>query len=105
MNQFSDKLRVKAEDAIGLADDQGFYALLLDCSTRNMEVMNEICRRWNAVNAVCNWQYDESHDKWDTNCGEGFQLMCDGPKENKMKFCPYCGLKLNQVAATQEEPS
>lgn len=38
----------------------------------------------------CVWTYDDVHDKWDTACGEAFQIECDGPAENGMKFCCYC---------------
>ncbi len=38
----------------------------------------------------CVWTYDDEHDKWDTACGEAFQVMSDGPTENAMRFCPFC---------------
>jgi hypothetical protein len=44
----------------------------------------------------CLWQYDEHYDKWDTDCDNGFQLTTGTPIENKMKFCPYCGRKIEE---------
>lgn len=42
---------------------------------------------------ACDWAHETSFDQdyWDTECGEAFQFTVDGPKENKMYFCPYCG--------------
>jgi DNA polymerase-3 subunit epsilon len=49
-----------------------------------------------SANALaCQWTYDEHHDAWDTTCGNKYQFMHDGPKENGIKFCPFCGIQLN----------
>lgn len=40
---------------------------------------------------TCAWTYDEHHYKWDTACGEAWQFMNDGPKENGVRFCHSCG--------------
>jgi len=40
---------------------------------------------------VCEWEYDESHDKWDTSCSNSWQFIVDGPKENDCQYCMYCG--------------
>ena len=45
----------------------------------------------------CKWKYDETHEKWDTQCGEAFCLLDGGPKDNGMNFCPYCGKELWQL--------
>ena len=39
----------------------------------------------------CRWTYDEHHDKWDTGCNNAFTLLNDGPQENGLIYCPYCG--------------
>jgi len=39
---------------------------------------------------ACNWTQDEDGN-WDTRCGEKFVFITDGPIENHMKFCCYCG--------------
>jgi DNA-binding XRE family transcriptional regulator len=41
----------------------------------------------------CRWTEDEDGN-WDTACGETFTFIDGGPKENKTRFCPYCGGKL-----------
>jgi hypothetical protein len=46
---------------------------------------------------ICFWKYDEHHEAWDTGCGEMFQFMVDGPKENSFDYCPYCGCELQEV--------
>ena len=42
----------------------------------------------------CKWIYDEYHDYWDTKCGEGQIFTDGGPKENKYRYCPYCGKEI-----------
>jgi hypothetical protein len=39
---------------------------------------------------TCTWQEDENN-AWETSCGNIFEFFNDGPKQNKFKFCPYCG--------------
>ncbi len=47
---------------------------------------------------TCDWTLDDRHgNKWDTTCGNAFQLETDGPKENGMKFCCYCGRRLRAI--------
>ena len=51
---------------------------------------------------VCVWTCD---DKWgcredatyETSCGNAFMLNDGTPKENKMKYCPYCGKRIKVV--------
>jgi len=38
----------------------------------------------------CTWQPDEEGG-WVTACGNRFVIIEGSPKENGMKFCPYCG--------------
>ena len=38
----------------------------------------------------CEWKFDEE-DYWETACGHYWCFLADGPKENGVKFCPYCG--------------
>lgn len=44
---------------------------------------------------VCLYQQDEDGN-WNTDCGECWVLVEGTPKENRMRFCPYCGLSLRQ---------
>jgi len=39
----------------------------------------------------CLWQQDEYSGGWDTACGNSWIFEYKGPKENKAKFCPFCG--------------
>lgn len=44
----------------------------------------------------CKWKCDPNPDCefWETDCGKAFQFETGGPKENKMRFCSYCGKPL-----------
>jgi hypothetical protein len=44
--------------------------------------------------AQCEWVLDDIDGKWDTGCGEAFFFEVDGPAENGMRYCPYCGKRL-----------
>ena len=45
----------------------------------------------------CKWTYDEDMDCWEAECDNLFSLMEGTPKENKMKYCPYCGKLIQQI--------
>ena len=55
-----------------------------------------------ALKKPCVWTYDDVHDKWDTACGEAFQIECGGPSDNDMKFCCYCGHPISESHPIQE---
>lgn len=42
---------------------------------------------------VCVWIVSREFetDVWETGCDNAYEFTNDGPKENRMKFCPYCG--------------
>lgn len=48
---------------------------------------------------ICEWTQfqDDEEGAWYTDCSNIFQLIADGPAENGMQYCPYCGKKLQQV--------
>lgn len=46
---------------------------------------------------TCEWAYDDDEYFWNTQCGEAFQFTTDGPKENKMAYCCYCGGKIKET--------
>jgi len=53
----------------------------------------------------CAWKLgdaDPYYPSWETRCGETFFLLEGTPAENQMKFCPYCGRQLVEVAITEE---
>ncbi len=43
----------------------------------------------------CAWKRDGDH--WETQCDDAFQFADGTPAENNMLFCPYCGLKIEQL--------
>ena len=48
----------------------------------------------------CKWKLNEEYDGgefWSTACGGAFTVTEGTPKDNGMKFCPYCGKKLWQL--------
>jgi len=46
----------------------------------------------------CQWVQDKWHEYWETGCGGSFVIENGTPKDNKMKFCPYCGKQIDQKA-------
>jgi hypothetical protein len=52
----------------------------------------------------CLWtQLDDESDCWETECGNAFSLNEDGPSQNKMRFCCYCGHQLEEVPWTDKD--
>ena len=45
---------------------------------------------------ICKWFYMEDEDYWETQCGEEYSIIEGNPKENRMKYCPFCGKKLKE---------
>jgi hypothetical protein len=45
------------------------------------------------IKSSCQWSED-SDGNWDTACGETFTFTDGGPKENRARWCPYCGGEL-----------
>lgn len=57
-----------------------------------------------SVPASCTWTYNNDDSfAWGTSCSNSFTLMEDGPRENGMKFCPYCSKPINQVSTSEEQ--
>jgi hypothetical protein len=44
----------------------------------------------------CTWIKD-SDGNWETGCGEIFTFTDAGPSENAIKFCGYCGKRIQEV--------
>lgn len=59
----------------------------------------EICREQGAELerrprvGSCVWTLVETIDdaEWSSTCGHEWQFLDGGPKENEVKFCPFCG--------------
>lgn len=49
-----------------------------------------------AVAETCQWTED-SDGNWDTSCDNKYIIVEGTPSENGMKFCTYCGLRLEEV--------
>lgn len=64
--------------------------------------LHDLIEDLKAKKKLCKWVHDEEHEKWDTACGEAFCFIEDGPKENKMRFCCYCGGELIEHRPQQE---
>ncbi len=45
---------------------------------------------------VCHWLDDCEY--WATDCGNAFSFIADGPKENQMNYCCYCGKPIVEVS-------
>ena len=43
---------------------------------------------------VCIWSQDEAGDMWSADCGDAWTFVDDGPLENNVRFCPFCGRKV-----------
>ena len=42
----------------------------------------------------CKWKYDEWGEVWRTECENAQEFLEGGVKDNRYKFCPYCGRKI-----------
>jgi hypothetical protein len=51
---------------------------------------------------VCKWTQDFTSGCWGTDCGTDFEFTTDGPEENGLMFCPFCGRKLEPVPYNDE---
>ena len=55
------------------------------------------------MNDTCTWTQDSNFYYYISECGDVHQFTDGGPKENKFRFCPYCGKKLVDVPYIEEE--
>jgi lipocalin len=46
------------------------------------------------IDNACLWTYDENHDYYETECEHAFCIIEGTPKDNDMKYCPYCGKEI-----------
>ena len=45
----------------------------------------------------CGWKYDDIDNFYETQCGEGYCCNDGTINEHKIKFCPFCGGKIEQA--------
>jgi hypothetical protein len=53
---------------------------------------------------LCTWLEEEQDCSiWTTSCDQVWTFFDDGPEENGVKFCPYCGKAVEAVPCQVEE--
>lgn len=52
---------------------------------------------------VCDWDYDEDMDAYETTCGGVFQVNNGTPSDNRMAYCPYCGREIQEVVNGEKD--
>jgi hypothetical protein len=55
------------------------------------------------MSETCDWVEDDD-GVWDTECRNRFELIDGAPHENDMYWCPYCGLRLQEVMNRGDNP-
>jgi hypothetical protein len=48
------------------------------------------------LRGACEWKGNEENN-YETSCGELYCIISGTPKENKMKYCCYCGKILKEM--------
>ena len=75
-----------------LADQKGS---IIQISKATVNWMDQRIRELDC-GKVCEWKENED-GQWETGCGEMFEFTTGGLKENKVKWCQYCGGKIVEV--------
>ncbi len=52
------------------------------------------------MTAECEWK-DDGEGNWNSSCGECWTLIDGTPKDNRMRFCCYCGKPLREFTPEQ----
>ena len=53
---------------------------------------------------VCRWTLeDDDINLWQSDCGDAWQMEAGTPSDGHMRFCPFCGKKLEQVIPEKPE--
>lgn len=45
---------------------------------------------------MCEWTEDED-GCWNSACGRKFEYIEGTPRENSVRYCPYCGKSLREI--------
>lgn len=70
---------------------------IVHCQTNKIILQEERIKDLEAkVGKCCLWTQDEG-GIYDTGCNNRFELVAGTPKDNKMKYCPYCGKLIVQA--------
>ena len=58
--------------------------------------------KMSAGKKTCKWEQDDE-GIWHTDCGNAHVIEADGPEENGMKYCCYCGKILKEAEKPKVE--
>lgn len=78
------------------AKEQECYDLLVSERERTIQQAERIARLESELTSLraegkkCTWKMDEWYSVWGTSCGNQYKLVAGTPRDNSMKFCPYC---------------
>lgn len=39
----------------------------------------------------CLWKFNPDYAYWRSACGQSYEFFVGGPRENGIRFCPFCG--------------
>ena len=83
--------KVTGDSIERLADMSEEYGIITidDC----LEAMQE-CADHVLNEKVCEWEFDEEHCFYNTECDQAYQLEVGTLEENKHNYCPFCGGKI-----------
>lgn len=81
----------KGHGGLGLSEDEAL-AIQTANTTLIVTLVNNLPSILSALRGreECTWSADDDGN-FNTTCGHTFTLEYDGPTENQMKFCCYCG--------------
>jgi hypothetical protein len=54
------------------------------------------------MNTYCEW-HEDLEGNWETDCGNKFVFVDRGPIDNGMRYCPFCGHRLQEVKYVEED--
>lgn len=55
------------------------------------EVLRAVDLRRRRLPGQCLWSQDLDDDMWETSCKQAWVFPDGTPKDNGVKFCPFCG--------------
>ena len=101
---FQHFLVVKIEE---LEDEIEVLKRDLECTTAAADNYLELLGKSESENelrtGLCEWQYDEHHDVWETSCNNLWQFTNEGPKENDCQYCMYCGGVIDVLSQKEQD--
>lgn len=50
------------------------------------------------MKTLCVWTLDDHDGSYDTSCGETWEFTTGTIKDNRVKFCPYCGGRIKEAS-------